>query len=192
MVSADATEDGNEEGAVGVMRRLVDDRQVRRAFLGPTQIDAVALGTLQFVELLTCCNHVGGSRLASLHGHAVTAARSEGERDDERRSPSSHRVTLPLGRQLSTAGALAVEPTRSGRFAPASMDPRHQRRVNDEPDAPESLHNSVRERSTLRSNWALAATITVEALISAAAAAGGNTIPAHANAPAARGMATTL
>ena len=47
-------------------------------------------------------------------------------------------------------------------------------------------------RSRPRSSWALMATITVEALISTAAAAGARTIPAQASAPAARGMATTL
>src|SRR5690606_9347076 len=43
-----------------------------------------------------------------------------------------------------------------------------------------------------RRNWALIATITVEALIKTAAAAGGRTIPAHARAPAASGIARTL
>lgn len=43
-----------------------------------------------------------------------------------------------------------------------------------------------------RRNWALMATMTVEALIKTAAAAGGRTIPAHARAPAASGIARTL
>lgn len=47
-------------------------------------------------------------------------------------------------------------------------------------------------RSRRRRSWALAATMTVEALIRTAAAAGARTNPAHARAPAARGMATTL
>lgn len=46
--------------------------------------------------------------------------------------------------------------------------------------------------STLRRSWALAATITVDALISAAAAAGASAIPAQASTPAASGMASTL
>lgn len=47
-------------------------------------------------------------------------------------------------------------------------------------------------RSSPRSSWALTATITVDALMRTAAAAGASTIPAQAKAPAARGIATTL
>jgi hypothetical protein len=46
--------------------------------------------------------------------------------------------------------------------------------------------------SSRRRNWALMATMTVEALMRAAAAAGASTIPAQARAPAASGMARTL
>ena len=43
-----------------------------------------------------------------------------------------------------------------------------------------------------RSSIALIATMIVEMLIASAPTAGGRITPAHANAPAARGMATTL
>ena len=47
-------------------------------------------------------------------------------------------------------------------------------------------------RSSRRRNWALMATMTVEALMSTAATAGPRTMPAHASAPAASGIAAAL
>ena len=57
---------------------------------------------------------------------------------------------------------------------------------------PKTDRDYVGLRSSRRRSWALMATITVEALISTAAAAGARTIPAQAKAPAASGMAATL
>lgn len=94
--------------------------------------------------------------------------------------------------------------TGNGEPRRVSRDPVHgeDRSRTDQPqrepegeDRSRSAHRSYTasgRRSTRRSSWALSATMIVDKLMSTAPTAGPSEMPAHANAPAAKGMATML